>query len=67
MVLMRNDAFEKREQILKLRMKVLKVEQERMDGVNTLSLSEVRKKLSYRMNKSWKSGKKFESQCDKMT
>ena len=31
MVLMRNDAFEKREQILKLRMKVLKVEQERMD------------------------------------
>ena len=27
MVLMRNDAFEKREQILKLRMKVLKVEQ----------------------------------------
>ena len=49
---MRNDAFEKREQRLKLRMKVLKVEQERMDGVNTLSLSEVRKKLSYRMNKS---------------
>ena len=49
---MRNDSFEKREQILKLRMKVLKVEQERMDGVNTLSLSEVRKKLSYRMNKS---------------
>ena len=49
---MRNDAFEKREQILKLIMKVLKVEQERMDGVNTLSLSEVRKKLSYRMNKS---------------
>ena len=49
---MRNDPFEKREQILKLRMKVLKVEQERMDGVNTLSLSEVRKKLSYRMNKS---------------
>ena len=64
---MRNDAFEKREQILKLRMKVLKVEQERMDGVNTLSLSEVRKKLSYRMNKSWKLGKKFESQCDKMS
>lgn len=52
MVLMRNDAFEKREQILKLKMKVLKVEQERMDGVNTLCLSEVRKKLSYRMNKS---------------
>ncbi len=52
MVLMRNDAFEKREQILKLRTKVLKVEQERTDGVNTLSLSEVRKKLSYRMNKS---------------
>ena len=64
---MRNDAFEKREQILKLRMKVLKVEQERMDGVNTLSLSEVRKKLSYRMNKSCKLGKKFESQCDKMS
>ena len=52
MVLMRNDAFEKREQILKLRTKVLKVEQERTDGVNTLSLSEVKKKLSYRMNKS---------------
>ena len=52
MVLMSIDAFEKREQILKLRTKVLKVEQERTDGVNTLSLSEVRKKLSYRMNKS---------------
>ena len=51
MVLMRNDAFEKREQILKLKTKVLKVEQERTDGVNTLSLSEVRKKLSYRRNK----------------
>ena len=49
---MRNNAFEKREQILKLRMKVLKVEQERMDGVHALSLSEVREKLSYRMNKS---------------
>ena len=44
--------LKKREQILKLRMKVLKVEQERMDGVNALSLSEVREKLSYRMNKS---------------
>ena len=30
MVLMRNDAFEKREQILKLRTKVLKVEQEQI-------------------------------------
>ena len=50
MVLRRNDAFEKREQILKLRTKVLKVEQERTDGVTTLRLSEVRKKLSYRMN-----------------
>lgn len=45
MVLMSIDAFEKREQILQLRAKVLQAEQERLDRETTLSVSEARKRL----------------------
>ncbi len=48
MVLMSIDAFEKREQILQLRAKVLQAEQERMDGNPTISVSEARKRLRER-------------------
>lgn len=50
MVLMSIDAFEKREQILQLRSKVLQAEQERISGADTFSISEARKKLSERAN-----------------
>ena len=49
LVLMSIDAFEKREQTLQLRAKVLQAEQERMDGAPTLSVSEARKQLRERM------------------
>lgn len=39
------DAFEKREQILQLRAKVIQAEQERINGERTLSVSEARKLL----------------------
>lgn len=39
------DVFEKREQMLQLREKVLQAEQERIDGAETLSVSQARKKL----------------------
>ena len=45
LVLMSIDAFEKREQLLKLREKVLQGEQERNDGADTLSVSQARKRL----------------------
>lgn len=45
MVLMSIDAFEKREQILELRAKVLQAEQERINGEETLSVSTARKML----------------------
>lgn len=48
MVLMSIEAFEKREQILQLRAKVLKSEEERINGVETLSVSEARKRLNER-------------------
>lgn len=48
LVLMSIDAFEKREQILKLRAKVLQAEQERLDGAKTISVSEARKRLRER-------------------
>ncbi len=48
MVLMSIDAFEKREQILQLRAKVLQAEQERMDSNPTISVSEARKRLRER-------------------
>lgn len=50
LVLMSIDAFEKREQILQLRSKVLQAEQERLEGENTLSVSEARKRLRERIS-----------------
>jgi len=50
MVLMSIEAFEKREQILQLRAKVLQAEQERLDGAETISVSEARKRLRERLN-----------------
>lgn len=50
LVLMSIEAFEKREQILQLRAKVLQAEQERVDGAETLSISQARKQLRERVN-----------------
>lgn len=50
LVLMSIDAFEKREQMLKLRAKVLQAEQERMDGAETFSVSQARERLRERVN-----------------
>lgn len=47
-VYMNIDAFEKREQILELREKVLQAEQERINGAETLTVSEARKRLRER-------------------
>lgn len=48
LVLMSIDAFEKREQILQLRARILQAEQERISGAETLSISEVRRRLRER-------------------
>ena len=48
LVLMSIDAFEKREQMLQLRARILQAEQERMDGEPTISVSEARKRLRER-------------------
>ena len=45
-VLMDINAFEKREQALKLRARVLQAEEERINGANTISVAESRKRLS---------------------
>lgn len=50
LVLMSIEAFEKREQMLQLRAKVLQAEQERIDGAETLSISQARKRLRERVN-----------------
>lgn len=50
LVLMSIEAFEKREQVLKLRAKVLQAEQERLDGLQTLGISDARKQLKERMS-----------------
>lgn len=50
LVLMSIDAFEKQEQILQLRAKVLQAEQERLDGAETISISEARKRLRERVD-----------------
>ncbi|WP_110954911.1 type II toxin-antitoxin system Phd/YefM family antitoxin [Anaerosinus massiliensis] len=50
MVLMSIEAFEKREQILALRAKVLQAEAERISGAQTLSIREARKRLVDRMH-----------------
>ncbi len=48
LVFMSIEAFERREQILQLRAKVLQAEQERLDGAETVSVSEARKRLRER-------------------
>lgn len=48
LVLMSIEAFEKREQVLQLRAKVLQAEQERLDGAETISVLEARKRLRER-------------------
>lgn len=50
MVLMSIDAFERREQILELRERVLQAEQERLNGTKTISISEARKALKERLD-----------------
>ena len=50
LVLMSIAAFEKREQLLSLRARVLQAEQERIDGAETLSVSEARKRLRERIH-----------------
>ncbi len=50
MVLMSIDAFERREQLLELREKVLQAEEERLSGAKTKSVSEARKALEERLN-----------------
>ena len=49
-MLKRIDDFEKREQILQLRKKVMQAEQERIDGVVSLSVFQARKQLRERAN-----------------
>lgn len=48
LVLMSIDTFEKREQMLDLRAKILQAEQERINGAETISVSEARKRLRER-------------------
>ena len=50
LVLMSIEAFEKREQVLQLRAKVLQAEQERINGAKTFSVSQVRERLRERIN-----------------
>ena len=50
LVLMSIDAFEKREEMLNLREKVLQAEQERIDGAETLSIEQARGRLRERLN-----------------
>ena len=47
-VLMSIEAFEKREQMLQLRAKVLQAEQERINRAETLSVADARKRLRER-------------------
>ena len=50
LVLMSIEVFEKREQMLHLRAKVLQAEQERVDGAETLSVAQARERLQERIN-----------------
>jgi Phd_YefM. len=49
-VFMSIETFEKREQILELRTKVLQAEQERLDGAKTMSIIDAREELRKRAN-----------------
>lgn len=48
-VAMNVDTFEKREQMLKFRVKVLQAEQERIEGAETMRVLEARKQLRERV------------------
>lgn len=50
MVLMNIEAFERREQILQMRAKVLQAEQERLNGAKTYTLNEAQTMLEERLN-----------------
>ena len=50
LVVMNIEAFEKREQMLELREKVLKAEQECIEGQPTMSVAEARRRLRERAN-----------------
>lgn len=50
MVVMSIEAFEKREQILKLRSKIAIAEESRLSGEPTVSLTEARKRLEEKYN-----------------
>ena len=50
LVVMNIEAFEKREQMLKLRERVLKAAQERIEGQPTMSVAEARRRLRERAN-----------------
>ena len=50
LVVMSIEAFEKREQILNLRLKILQAEQERISGAETITVPEARKRLRERIN-----------------
>lgn len=50
LVLMSIDAFEKREQMLQLRAKVLQAEKERIDGAETHNISQAREELRKRIH-----------------
>ncbi len=49
LVVMDIDAFERREQVLELRSKILQAEEERLRGDKTMSISEAQKKLRERI------------------
>ena len=50
LVIMNIEAFEKREQMLKLRERVLKAAQERIEGQPTMSVAEARRRLREQAN-----------------
>lgn len=50
LVLMSIEAFERREQMLKLREKVLQAEQERIEGKEALSVAQARERLRERIH-----------------
>ena len=50
LVIMSIDTYEKREQILKLRAKILQAEQERINGAETISVAKARKRLRKRVD-----------------
>lgn len=50
LVVMSIEAFEKREQILNLRLRILQAEQERISGAETITVPEARKRLRERIN-----------------